>query len=171
MNHVFSAMAIRVACLALFLGVPSAFARYGETVDQLKERYGQGRVTKTGQTTERHFAEEVWSFKKDPFSIKAYVTKGICVRIVYQTANGSPIKPEDVTMLLDVNKGDSLWLKSDQPTNYEGGKIAPVQSWRRIDQKAYGMQYKNAIYFYSPEYAELAKAAAIPKPKPPDMGF
>jgi hypothetical protein len=106
----------------------TAWARLGETADQLVARYGPpiSEVDQKGEGTKIALANVV--FQKGGFEIDVVVTDGVSVAETFKKLNGDALSTGDVRTLLTANsqglewaaprlvQGEKLWSRDDSAT-------------------------------------------------------
>jgi hypothetical protein len=97
-------MKTRLLLVILALGVSaSAFARIGETAEQVDKRYGAPL-----ETTKNNGESRRYSFRG--FTVVVYFERGISQCEVYQKKDNSRMTEAEIRGLLGANAGGSPWL-------------------------------------------------------------
>jgi len=103
----------------------TAWARLGETADQLVQRYGPplSENDQKGEGDKIALADVI--FQKGGFQIEVTVIGGISVAEAFKKVNGQPLSIGEVRTLLDDNAQGREW---EAPQVVDGGKL-----WMRDD--------------------------------------
>jgi hypothetical protein len=146
---------MRTALLTFFCiaGLTStAWARLGETADQLVVRYGQplSEADQKGEGDKIPLAEVV--FQKGGFRIKVTLTNGISVAESLQKINGQPLTPTEIGTLLTINSQGHGW---EAPQMVDTDKL-----WTRDDSATARLAQDGSLTIKSPE---LLSAQAMAK--------
>ena len=166
--------------LDLFIAMPPARARLGETEGQSQQRYGQPNGDLIGAndkplmpgTLERAYRYQGWR-------VRAAFAGGVCVRIEYVhiPQDGAPQKIAEAEMaaILDAEKGKFSW-REERATKQPGaaGEIEKalkgafnVRKWQRSDHATAELELGLMLQFESREAQEVAKKLAkLAKDKP-----
>ena len=178
---------LAVVPLIIFLAVPAAQARLGETEGQSQQRYGQAREDLTGPNDrplmpgalERAYEYEGWR-------VRAAFAGGVCVRIeyVHMPQDGLPQKIADseIAAILNAEKANFSW-REEKATKQPGaaGDIEKaikgalnVRKWQRSDHAIAELALGLVIKMESRDakeierkLAKLAKEKPAPGTKPP----
>jgi hypothetical protein len=142
-------MKIIVLCVFLVLGIASpAWARLGETGDQLVTHYGQplSEMDQKAEGNKVPLAELV--FQKNGFEIDVSLVDGISSKESFRKLNGDTISLSEARTLLNLNSGGSGWeapqiLGDDKQWGRDdgavatliGGRIFTVKSKALIDEE------------------------------------
>lgn len=166
--------------LIMFLTMPAAEARLGETEGQSQQRYGQAREELIGQNDSPLMPGAVEkAYEYQGWRVRAAFAGGVCVRIEYIhiPQNGVPQKITEAEMaaILDAEKGKFSW-REDKATKQPGaaGEIEKaikgalnVRKWHRSDHATAELALGLVIKLESREAPEIAKKLAkLAKEKP-----
>jgi len=137
----FGLMVALLAGVALWLaGTPWAHARLGETLAQLKTRFGEPQTVKAVQTP---VAKEYVFQGKDGVQVSAFCRGTVCEKITYNRVFGG-LKDEEIQQLLKIN--GPIWIEEKTPQweivkNRNAGRM-----WRREDSQAWAETGKISRY-------------------------
>ena len=98
--------------VALVMATP-AFARVGETVEQLNQRYGKPTEIKQGPVDKKGGAIEMRRYVFRGFSILVGLENGISQGEVYRKEDRSRMLQSEISGLIAVNAGSSPWREPD----------------------------------------------------------
>jgi hypothetical protein len=169
--------------LVLFLAMPAAHARLGETEGQSQQRYGQPNGDLIGAndkplmpgTLEKAYSYQGWR-------VRVAFAGGVCVRIEYVhiPQDGAPQKIAEAEMaaILDAEKGKFSW-REEKATKQPGaaGEIEKalkgafnVRKWQRSDHATAELALGLVIRFESRDAQEIAKRLAKAAKEMPAAG-
>jgi hypothetical protein len=108
---------MRIALLTLvFIGTATvgAFARIGETPDQLVARYGQplNEVDQKAEGAKIPLARV--TFQKGGFQIDVTINNGLSVQEIFKKLNSQPISVDEARILLNANAQGMAWAAPQQ---------------------------------------------------------
>ena len=119
-------MKIALAGLLLtFTLSTQAWARLGETADQIVDRYGQPLSQLDQKAQGRDIAMTRLTFQKNGFEILVSLVDGVSDQEAFRKMNGDPLTLAEIRTLLNINAQGSSW---EQPMNSDGEKV-----WTRDD--------------------------------------
>jgi hypothetical protein len=153
-----------ILILLLTLGLGStAWARLGETLEQLQARLGppaqnQGiaRVLVNGKW---YPFGQILDFSKGGWSIECEMVNGVCRKIRY--IKNAPFTDDDITSILNNEAQGSKWTQSVSTTTLIDGLFMPqmkVREWKRADG-AFARIIDKSFTLTALEYARAADAA------------
>ncbi len=103
---------MRIALLTLvFIGTVTsvAFARIGETADQLVARYGQPLKEDDQKGEGAKISLARVTFEKGGYEIDVTITDGLSVQEIFKKLNHEPISVEEARVLLNANAQGLEW--------------------------------------------------------------
>ncbi len=159
--------------ILIFVAMPAAHARLGETEGVSQQRYGQPNDELIGANDKPLMpgaVEKAYSFQG--WRVRAAFVGGVCVRIEYVhiPQDGVPQKIEAAEMaaILDAEKGKFSW-REEKATTQPGaaGELEKalkgafnVRKWKRSDHAAAELALGLVIKFESRDAQDLAKKLA-----------
>ena len=117
-------IALTGLCFLLMLNAP-AWARLGETGDQIVARYGQPLSQIDQKALGKKVALTVLIFQKNGYEIQVSLSDGVSDEESYRKLNGDVISLAEARTLLTINAQGFGW---EEPTDGNGVKI-----WTRDD--------------------------------------
>jgi hypothetical protein len=166
--------------LVLFITVPAAHARLGETEGQSQQRYGQPNAELIGPNDKPLMPGALEkAYRYQGWRVRAAFAGGVCVRTEYVhiPQDGAPQKITEAEMaaILDAEKGKFSW-REEKATKQPGaaGEIEKalkgafnVRKWQRSDHATAELALGLVIQFESRDAQEIAKKLAkLAKDKP-----
>lgn len=128
--------------LIFLLSCVSAFARYGETLEELEKRFGKG--SKQPSVYLKPPAEVVYEFKMNDINVRAYMVGGKCEKIMYINSGMKKFTEDEIQKLLELNRQEFHWIKTDKPKWFDNKtKYMPIQSWYRDCMKLVAYNHDN----------------------------
>jgi hypothetical protein len=157
-------MKAAVLLLLVFLVLTTpAFARLGETLDQLQARFGPPGPYPQNATVysqgHAYVIGKIWNFKSADWSIGCTIINGICVQITY-TKVGDMTDDQIATLLSNEAQG-SKWSVVNDFGSVLDSVILPTfkpAKWKR-DDGAYARKMGSQITFTTPDYDKAIAAA------------
>jgi hypothetical protein len=141
----------------------TAFARLGETADQLEKRFGpaapykpaaqvvsQGHVYPYGQ---------ILNFSSGDWSVSCTMINGICEQITYQKRGD--FTEEQISTILNNEAQGSKWTESTSYKTVVDSLFMPtfhVREWRRADG-AFATRTGSMMTLNTPDYDKAVEAA------------
>ena len=171
----------------IFIAMPAAEARLGETEGQSQQRYGQARPELVGANDKPLMPGAVEkAFEYQGWRVRAAFAGGVCVRIEYvhtpQDSLPQKIAEAEIVAILDAEKAKFSW-REEKATKQPGaaGEIEKalkgalnVRKWQRSDHAVAELALGLVIKLESRDaqeiekkLAKLAKEKAAPGAKPP----
>ena len=140
--------------LIFLLSCVSAYARYGETLEELEKRFGKG--SKQSDIYLKPPAEVVYNFKMNDISVTAYIVGGKCEKITYSTSGMKKFTEDEIQKFLELNRQEHNWIRTDKPKRFDNKtKYIPIQSWYRDCMKVVAYNHDNkTISIMSKEYIQ-----------------
>jgi len=149
--------------LGLFLAITPAAARLGETLDQLKARFGApspyARSANVFSQGHAYEIGKIWNFRSGDWSIECTLISGVCVQITYTKAN--EMTDEQVATLLSNEAQGSKWAVVNDVNSTVSSILFPTfkpGKWKR-DDGTHASKMSNAITFTTPDYDKAVAAA------------
>jgi hypothetical protein len=106
--------------VALSLLVSPAFARIGETEQQIEKRYGKSTLTvSTGNEPLQK------GYQSSGLNITVTYLDGVSQREIFTKQDGSELSKNEIAILLEANAAGSKWIEDPTATS-----LAGVQGWK-----------------------------------------
>ncbi len=157
-------MKIALPAFLLIMTVTTpAWARLGETPDQLVARYGQPLSEDDQKGAGDKVPQAKVVFNKNGFGIEVIITDGISVEETYRKLNGDPFSIGEVRTLLGDNSQGHDW---EAPVVINGEKL-----WMRDDDAAAKLAQDGAFIIKSRELAQQEAMARKLEKHPSLEGF
>jgi hypothetical protein len=106
--------------VALSLLVSPAFARIGETEQQIEKRYGKSTLT---VSTGNEPLQKV--YQSSGLNITVTYLDGVSQREIFTKQDGSELSKNEIAILLEANAAGSKWIEDPTATS-----LAGVQGWK-----------------------------------------
>jgi hypothetical protein len=136
-----------------------AHARIGETLPELEKRFGKGKAL--SKLFVKSPFSKIVDLKKNGIRIRAYfIDSDKCDMISYSAKPGQSLKPDERAKFLNLNKQESVWIKTPKPTRFydKSNLFKPKESWKRKDGKMFAYNFSNrTISILTPNYLEKQK--------------
>ena len=128
--------------LIFLISCVSAYARYGETLEELEKRFGKG--SKQSYLYLKPPAEVVYNFKMNNIYVSAYMVDGKCDKIVYSSTGGKEFTEDEILNFLALNGQGHSWIRTDKPKRFDNKTTdIPNRSWYRDCMKVVAYNYHN----------------------------
>ena len=98
-----------ISLFILFAAPQILFASLGETLEQFKARYGEGKVTTLDSADRAAGGDIEYTFYNEHGRITAVFAGGKCVNLIYFTKDKSEIPKDKLGALMQDNAGGSQW--------------------------------------------------------------
>jgi hypothetical protein len=106
--------------IAFFLLVAPAFARIGETEQQIEKRYGKSTLT---VSTGNEPLQKV--YQSSGLNITVTYLDGVSQREIFTKQDGSELSKNEIAILLEANTAGSKWIEDPTATS-----LAGMQGWK-----------------------------------------
>ena len=106
--------------IAFFLLVSLAFARIGETEQQIEKRYGKSTLT---VSTGNEPLQKV--YQSSGLNITVTYLDGVSQREIFTKQDGSELSKNEIAILLEANTAGSKWIEDPTATS-----LAGMQAWK-----------------------------------------
>ena len=106
--------------IAFFLLVSPAFARIGETEQQIEARYGKSTLT---VSTGNEPLQKV--YQSSGLNITVTYLDGVSQREIFTKQDGSELSKNEIAILLEANAAGSKWIEDPTAT-----ALAGMQGWK-----------------------------------------
>ena len=106
--------------IAFFLLVAPAFARIGETEQQIEKRYGKSTLT---VSTGNEPLQKV--YQSSGLNITVTYLDGVSQREIFTKQDGSELSKNEIAILLEANTARSKWIEDPTATS-----LAGMQGWK-----------------------------------------
>jgi hypothetical protein len=106
--------------IAFFLLVAPAFARIGETEQQIENRYGKSTLT---VSTGNEPLQKV--YQSSGLNITVTYLDGVSQREIFTKQDGSELSKNEIAILLEANTAGSKWIEDPTATS-----LAGMQGWK-----------------------------------------
>jgi hypothetical protein len=106
--------------IAFFLLVAPAFARIGETEQQIEKRYGKSTLT---VSTGNEPLQKV--YQSSGLNITVTYLDGLSQREIFTKQDGSELSKNEIAILLEANTAGSKWIEDPTATS-----LAGMQGWK-----------------------------------------
>ena len=166
--------------LLMFIAMPAAHARLGETEGQSQQRYGAAREELIGANDKPLMpGAQERAYEYQGWRVRAAFAGGVCMRIEYihipQDGLPQKIAEAEIAAILDGEKGKFTW-REEKATKQPGaaGEIEKalkgafnVRKWQRSDHATAELALGLVIKLETREAQEIAKKLAkLAKEKP-----
>jgi hypothetical protein len=101
--------------IAFFLLVAPAFARIGETEQQIEKRYGKSTLT---VSTGNEPLQKV--YQSSGLNITVTYLDGVSQREIFTKQDGSELSKNEIAILLEANTAGSKWIEDPTATSLAG---------------------------------------------------
>ena len=98
----------KIITLILFCLLPAAFAGIGDSLDNLKSKYGEFRIL-NGSKADRPSGLPYHVFKKDGIYVAAVMHNDRCIKIKYVNPKKEKFEKQTSLGFLALNKEESAW--------------------------------------------------------------
>ncbi len=131
----------------------SSWARLGETLDQLKGRYGMAIRQLVLPASTSVSGDDRFLFRKTGFEINVVVLQGVSAKEIFHKSNGEDLQPEEVQTLLAANAQAQIWKPLDAVTwqradgaqaVLKSNKYLTVQTKASVEMEAAAVQAARA---------------------------